>query len=198
MIQAVVFDLGEVLSSPPSLLPELAERLDVAEDDLATHYWEGRREYDSGAPDDEYWGPLLEAVGVEPETGTIASLAKLDAGIWSEIRPTARQLLREVRASGVTVAVASNSPHAMQKAADSADWRRDVHHLFVSATIGAMKPDPGFFRYVAGRLGLDGNQIAFVDDKPENVTAAAGLGWRTHLWVSDPDTRIWLTGLGVL
>ncbi|SHJ90221.1 putative hydrolase of the HAD superfamily [Tessaracoccus bendigoensis DSM 12906] len=198
MIHAVVFDLGEVLSSPPSLLPELAKCLGVAEDDLATHYWEGRAGYDSGAPDADYWGPLLEAVGVKPEPELIVRLAMLDASIWSELRPTARQLLREVRATGVTVAVASNSPHAMQKAAEAAPWRRDINQLFVSATIGAMKPAPRFFDHVTSRLELDGNQIAFVDDKQENVDAAAKFGWRTHLWVSDADTRVWLTGLGVL
>lgn len=198
MIHAVVFDLGDVLASPPSLLPELARRIGTTKAQLDTHYWEGRADYDAGAPDEQYWGPLLEALGAEPDPALIADLAKLDASCWSELRATARQLLREVRATGVKVAVLSNSPRAMQVAAEAAPWRSDVDQLFVSATIGLAKPDPEIFRHVERRLGHSGREIAFIDDKPANVDAAVSVGWQGHVWVSDPDTRIWLVGLGVL
>lgn len=198
MIHAVVFDLGDVLASPPSLLPELAKRIGTTRERLETHYWEGRVDYDAGVPDEQYWGPLLEAVGVEAEPGLIADLAELDASCWSELRATARQLLREVRGAGVTVAVLSNSPRAMQVAADKAPWRSDVDHLFVSATIGLSKPDTALYRHVERKLGHEGREIAFVDDKQANVDAAVETGWQGHVWTSDADTRIWLVGLGVL
>lgn len=198
MIHAVVFDLGEVLASPPSLLPELARRIGTSITILEAHYWEGRVEYDAGASDAQYWGPILEAAGVEQEDELIADLARLDASCWSELRATARQLLRDVRATGVKVAVLSNSPRAMQVAAEAAPWRSDVDQLFVSSTIGLSKPDPTLFRHVEQRLGLSGREIAFVDDKPTNVAAALDVGWHGHVWASDADTRVWLVGLGVL
>lgn len=198
MIHAVVFDLGEVLASPPSLLPELARRIGTTSAILDAHYWEGRVEYDGGAPDAEYWGPLLEAAGVEPSADLIAELARLDASCWSELRATARQLLRDVRATGVRVAVLSNSPRAMQVAAEAAPWRSDVDQLFVSSAIGLSKPDPAVYRHVEQRLGFSGREIAFIDDKPTNVAAALDLGWQGHVWTSDADTRVWLVGLGVL
>lgn len=199
MIKAVVFDLGEVLSSPPSLLPELSERIGVPKDEIKEHYWKGRVEYDAGSPERAYWGPLLDAVGADSsDEELIADLAHLDAGIWSNLRPAAWQLLRDVRGAGVTVAVLSNSPRAMQQAADKAVWRADVDHLYVSATLGAIKPQPEIFQRVQHDLALPSERIAFIDDKPANVDAAVALGWHGHVWSNDADTRAWLEGLGVL
>lgn len=198
MIRAVVFDLGEVLASPPSLLPKLAERLGTTVEQLAAHYWTGRRAYDAGEPADRYWGPLVAAVGGTANDKFFDELALLDASIWSELRPTAWQLLRDCREAGVTVAVLSNSPHAMQTIADRAPWRRDIDHLFISATLGVMKPDPAIHVLVADALGLPGTALAFIDDKQENVDGALAAGWHAHLWKDDADTRAWLQGQGVL
>lgn len=198
MIQAVVFDLGEVLASPPSLLPGHAARLGVEESALRAHYWDGRPDYDAGSSDADYWGPLLERLGVDATQELIDETARYDASCWSELRSTARQLLRDVRGAGTTVAILSNAPVAMKVAADTAPWREDVHHLFISGTLGFVKPDHDIYRHVERKLGLEGREIAFVDDRLPNVEAAAELGWQAHHWVSDADTRVWLVGLGVI
>ncbi len=198
MIRAVIFDLGEVLASPPSLLPQLAERIGTTADRLAEHYWSGRRAYDAGGSVEQYWGPLVASAGGRVDDTDLTGLAMLDASVWAEIRPTAWELLHDCRRAGMTVAVLSNSPHAMQTVADASSWRRDVDHLFVSATLGLMKPDPRIYGEVADALGLPGPQIAFIDDKQDNVDGALVAGWHAHLWVDDADTRVWLEGIGVL
>lgn len=198
MIKAVVFDLGEVLASPPSLLPELASRIGTSVEELREHYWAGRADYDAGRPEHEYWGALLDALGKPWDEEIVADLALLDASVWSQLRPTAWQLLRDCRSAGVTVAILSNSAHAMQRVAGRSRWRADVDHLFISATLGLMKPDPEIYRVVAVELALEPSQLAFVDDKPANVEAARELGWNGHVWLDDENTRVWLQGLGVL
>ncbi len=198
MIKAVVFDLGEVLASPPSLLPTLAQRMGTTADRLAEHYWNGRPAYDAGAAPEQYWGPVVAEAGGHPDEELTADLARMDAALWSEIRPTAWQLLRDCRNAGVVVAVLSNAPHAMQGAADASPWRSDLDHLFVSATMGLVKPDPMIHTTVSDELGLAGPQIAFIDDKQLNVDGALSVGWQAHLWVDDADTRAWLEELGVL
>ena len=198
MIKAVIFDLGEVLSSPPSLLPTLAERLGTTEEWLAANYWIGRDAYDAGDSTEQYWGRLAAAAGVPGQKELFDELALLDASIWSELRPAARQLLRDCREAGVTVAILSNAPHAMQAIADEADWRHYLDRLFISATLGLMKPDPAIYGAVAEQLDLPGRRIAFIDDKQTNVDGALAAGWEAHLWVDDADTRAWLVGLDVL
>ncbi|RMB61181.1 HAD family hydrolase [Tessaracoccus antarcticus] len=198
MIKAVVFDLGGVLASPPSLLPLLAARMGTTHARVAEHYWSGRDAYDAGGSTQDYWGPLVAAAGGSASEGLLDELALLDASVWSELRPQAWQVLRDCRSAGVIVAILSNSPHAVQSAADGAQWRRDVDHLFVSATLGMMKPDPAIYRAVADQLGLPGAELAFIDDKQANVDGALAVGWRAHLWTDDADTRDWLVAVGVL
>ena len=63
MIRAVVFDLGQVLASPPDIHSHPAGLLGVATDDFAAGYWTGRQAYDEGGSDADYWGPLLSGLG---------------------------------------------------------------------------------------------------------------------------------------
>ncbi len=198
MVKAVVFDLGEVLASPPHLLATLAARIGCTTDQLAEHYWDGRDSYDAGASPAQYWAPILQAVGRRGGEADFVELAELDATLWCELRPAAWKLLRDCRTSGVTVAILSNSPHAMQTAADRAPWRTDVDHLFISASMGLMKPDPEIYSTVADRLGFNGSGIAFVDDKQINLDGALDAGWNAHLWMDDTETGSWLVELGVL
>ena len=198
MIRAVVFDLGEVLSSPPSLFPDLASRLGVEPDALAQRYWEGRADYDAGVPNAQYWGPILEGLGLEASPELVERAAVADATLWVDLRSTARQLLRDVRGSGVRVALLSNSPSVMESVSQSAPWRNDFHDVFISAVLGICKPEPEIYRLVTARLECEADEVAFIDDRPENVNAASAQGWRAHLWASDADSRIWLTSLGVL
>ncbi len=48
--------------------------------------------------------------------------------------------------------------------------------IVISGEEGMMKPDPEIYRRTLARLGVSPQQAVFVDDMPENVTAAAALG----------------------
>jgi putative hydrolase of the HAD superfamily len=48
--------------------------------------------------------------------------------------------------------------------------------VVISGRVGLRKPDPAVFGLVLDKLGLPAGRVAFVDDVPVNVTAAAELG----------------------
>lgn len=50
----------------------------------------------------------------------------------------------------------------------------------VSARLGAVKPDPAIYAAVERAVGAPSGSLLFVDDRAENVAAAAARGWRTH------------------
>lgn len=198
MIRAVVFDLGQVLASPPDIHSHPAGLLGVTTDDFAAGYWDGRRAYDEGAPDDAYWGPLLTRLGLPISADRVELLAATDAALWTRIRPTAEQLLLDTKASGRLTGLLSNAPLVLGAAIEAAPWRRHVDRVYVSALIGASKPKRRIYDHATADLDVAPSEIAFIDDREENVAGALAAGWQAHLWVDDDDTRVWLRRCGVL
>jgi HAD superfamily hydrolase (TIGR01509 family) len=60
-----------------------------------------------------------------------------------------------------------------------------------------MKPTPALYKKVESTLGKSGNELYFIDDRPENINTAISLGW-SGIIHSDPNKTInaantWLT-----
>lgn len=192
MIRFVVLDLGQVLASPDDLYQAPAAMAGADPDALAAHYWTDRRAYDTGIPDSAYWEPLLANLGVPATPELVARLAVQDAALWTELRPTALELLQAVSGWQVPLAILSNAPLAMGPAVRAADWAGLFEHIFISAELGLTKPDPRIYATVTAELGVAPGEIAFIDDREPNVTGASGFGWLAHLWRDDADSLAWL------
>jgi putative hydrolase of the HAD superfamily len=104
---------------------------------------------------------------------------------WLTIEPVAvaRDLVREVRAGGVPCYLASNQDqHRASYMQERLGYPELLDGAFYSCALGAAKPDPGYFVGVLGRLGLPAEQVLLVDDNPDNVAAARGLGLAAEVW----------------
>jgi putative hydrolase of the HAD superfamily len=105
--------------------------------------------------------------------------------VWGTIDPLegARDVVRSLRANGIGCHLATNQDDLRTSYMRSRMGYDDLlDRCFYSCEVGAAKPDERFFRHVAGELGLDLAEIAFVDDTMENVEAARALGVRAILW----------------
>ena len=200
-VRTVVFDLGEVLASPGSLLADLAERAGVDEATLSAAYWVHRDAHDRGSDPDTYWRAVLDSAGAVAG-GDDAPLRRLlgetDARVWSTLRADARETLAALHAADVRVAILSNAPHPMARASRASDWARWVDDWFFSAELGMAKPDAAVYAAVTDRLGVPPEEILFFDDRQVNVDAARAAGWQAHLWTSGAGVRRVLAAAGLL
>jgi 2-haloacid dehalogenase len=90
-------------------------------------------------------------------------------------------LLRALRAKGVPVFALTNFGASSYAAAvPLLDFLSEFDREYVSGRMGVIKPDPRIYQMVEADCGLSGDRLLFADDKPENITAAADRGWRTH------------------
>jgi len=65
-----------------------------------------------------------------------------------------------------------------------------VEHIFASGRMGVAKPDTEYFRTVSATLKVEANEILFIDDLAENISAANAFGWQTmHFTDNTRDTR---------
>lgn len=69
--------------------------------------------------------------------------------------------------------------------------------LHVSFELGALKPDPAFYRAAIAQGGLDPRRCVFVDDVAENLAGARAFGIEGVRHVSAAQTRQALEALGL-
>lgn len=180
---ALLIDFGGVLTAPiggafRALGAEAGLAPDAALQVLASH--EGARtalaEHEMGRLEDEgfedaFAAALVEAGGQVEARGLLAGLAR-----HLDLDEPMIDLVREVRAAGVPVALVSNSLGRDCYA------RVDLEELFdvtvISGQVGVRKPSRGIYRIACERLGVDPSECVLVDDLEHNLVGAARLGIR--------------------
>lgn len=97
------------------------------------------------------------------------------------------ELARELRhRGGFTMAALNNESRELNQYRIDTFGLRNVFHVFFSSCYtGLRKPDPAAYRNALQLTQRAPDESVFLDDRPENVSAAAGLGIRTVL-VGDP------------
>ena len=196
---AVVFDLGGVLIrwDPRHLYRRLLppEEVDPFLDEVGFAAW--NHEQDAGGS----WTSAVEkhsALFPHRRDLLAAYPARFAETLDGPIEGTV-EILRELHDRGTRLLALTNwSAETFPHAEETFEFLRWFEGVVVSGVEGVAKPDPVLFRLVLDRYRLDPAATVFVDDSPDNVEAAAGLGLRALLF-HDPETlRRDLSRLGLL
>lgn len=198
-VEAVVFDIGEVLIRYDPYLPydrkigrERRERL-FAEVDL-----EGTNEAcDAGAPFPGSYEALAEA---HPEW---REEILLWPQLWPEMVvpeiPHSIRLLRALKARGVPVFALTNfGDETFDIATGMYPFFAEFDRAFVSARLRVAKPDPAIYAAVEEGTGVAPERLLFTDDKPANIAAAEARGWQGHLFTGPEGWAARLVAEGLL
>jgi len=65
-----------------------------------------------------------------------------------------------------------------------------VERVFSSGQIGAVKPDPAFYRAVEDWAGLAGGRILLIDDNAKYIAGARSRGWNAFHFTDDTRHRL--------
>jgi putative hydrolase of the HAD superfamily len=202
-VGAVVFDIGGVLVTNP--LGEFA-KVDLEYGllpDTAMSFFRGGSLFaqcEIGAlPFADFCAASVAQI--EADQGIVVPaerLAAMMAAIMGDtIVESMRDLIGEIKKSGVRTGLLSNIY------AELDGWMRtafadDLIDVYCpSFAIGLRKPDPAAYRVLIEQVGLPAEQIVFIDDFPENVTAANDAGIRAILFTGEPELRRTLRELGL-
>lgn len=168
----------------------MARRVGVSVDAFRAAYRQHRDSYDAGLPAEDYWRRVLGTLGHPSEaTGVLAMVAWLiqgDVESWTGYREEVWDLVRSFRANGGRTAMLSNGvPEVMARIRAERPLESWFDATVVSCEVGIAKPDPRIYRICIARLGVDPEESLFVDDRVENVEAAAQLGIRILHFMGD-------------
>ena len=175
-------DYGEVLAGAPSPSDRAALEAQAGEDapDFWANYWRHRPAYDRGDYDTAtYWSLVLDH---PPGQTALCRLVERDTMMWS--RPNQASLDAADRAAerGVQLAVLSNAPAELADKFDRLPWLAPFHPRLFSGHLGVIKPEPRIYALALDALNAEPEEVTFIDDRPENVRAAAHAGLRAALF----------------
>ncbi|MEM9797813.1 MAG: HAD family phosphatase [Pseudomonadota bacterium] len=93
------------------------------------------------------------------------------------------RLMRALRSNGVPVHALTNfGVESFDLAARHFDFLGEFDEPFVSGRMRVTKPDPAIYAMVEDALGLPPSALLFTDDRPDNIKAAQARGWQAHLF----------------
>lgn len=182
-IDVVLFDYGQVLSGPPnpSAWTALLAASGLSEEKLHAAYWEFRHEYDRGAlTGATYWQAVAKHAGTSFDEAQMTALLAADIDLWTMLnQPMVEWALRLQRA-GVRTGVLSNIGDCICDGIRAKlRWLSGFEHCTWSYAYLLAKPDPQIYIKTAKALDCEPQNILFIDDREENITAAAALGMQT-------------------
>jgi len=90
--------------------------------------------------------------------------------------------VREVRAAGIPVALATNATDHLDAELVAQGIAREVDAVVNSSAIGTHKPAPEYFAAACAAVGTPPNRCLFVDDVDRNVHAARAAGLSAYRW----------------
>jgi putative hydrolase of the HAD superfamily len=175
----VLFDYGGVICQPQSEADRarLARASGGPAADFEAAYWRYRLDYDRAALDvTAYWQRVAADLGRSYSDPEIAELSRLDTASWLILRPATVDLITGLAAAGYRLALLSNAPADVAEAVHGLPLGRHFEHLVFSCALKSAKPDPECFQATLALLGAAPADVLFLDDRPDNVAAAAALG----------------------
>jgi len=191
-VRAVVFDYGNVLGleQTPEDMKAMALVCGIPHERFSELYWKLRPPYDRGDIDGPaYWTAVVGEQELGLSRDQIATLIKLDGE--SIIRPNqgAVEWAELLRQEGFPLALLSNMPLELSRhVTKSFPSLSRFECLIYSCDYGSIKPELAIFRKCLELLKAAPQDVLYLDDRAENVEAAARLGINSVLFDTVEET----------
>lgn len=120
-----------------------------------------------------YWQGVGDALGIPQQM-----LVQLEHDYFSgdQLDESLIVYLRQLRQDGFQVGLLSNDSAALRDKLSKLAIADLFDPLLISAEMGVMKPDARIYHHLLEKLGRPAHETIFIDDRAENVQAAAALG----------------------
>ena len=169
----VVFDLGRVVfaQDPAKSTAEFKQFFSYVSLTPMPQFW---IDYDMGVLSfDQVAEELAAYRGVEPEFPR--EMISLAIGKQETITPTAK-LIAELKDKGYKLYVLSNMSREFINFLRQQEVYENFDGDVISCEVGVVKPMPEIYDLLLDRFALDPSETIFIDDRKENIEAAAQKG----------------------
>jgi putative hydrolase of the HAD superfamily len=198
-VRAIVFDFGGVLITPittkitalaeragvpvPTMLEVLMGPMTVSTPDHPWHRSE-RGEIPT-AEIQGLLGPYAERNGVKLRGDEMALI--FEGNYVYNDAVLAR--ITELRAEGYRIGLLTNSVREFRPRLDAELGNGLFDEIIDSSEVGCRKPEPAIYELTTRRMGVERDELVYLDDFGGNVTGARLHGWTT-IHVTGPDQAL--------
>jgi putative hydrolase of the HAD superfamily len=188
MIQNIIFDMGHVLLWHRPLKACRALLRDEADAQaLCTAYFGGQLwvEVDHGRLDGEAFTSAVKALlPVRLHEAVAALYEGMPENMLFPVAGMADIVDHQLN-RGYHVYLLSNAGKFMSRKRDCIPHIARFHGVIFSGDEGVVKPDPRIYKRLMERYALKPEECLFIEDRENNLLAAAKLGWQTHPFTGD-------------
>jgi putative hydrolase of the HAD superfamily len=179
-LRAVVFDYGMVLTGPqdPASHAELVRMTGLPLDRFEELYWADRHAYDEGKLTGlQFWQKIIRVGGLNLSEADIQRLNFLDGRMWSTVNEHMVAWQAELKQRGLLTGILSNmGDTVLEVLLNTHAWISNFDVQVWSYQLLLAKPDPAIYLHTLAKLGTQPEETLFLDDRPENISAAHDLG----------------------
>ena len=176
MITTIIFDMGGVLLRTEDREPRtrLAQRLGMTYQELETRVYGSREAMKGEISAEDHKHSVLDELGLSEE-----DFSQFGDEFWGGDRMDTQlvDFIRGLRGDYTTALLSNAWDDLRPLLVDLWQIADAFEHIFISAEMGLVKPDPAIYQAVVSELQKDPSEILFVDDFIENVQAARDQGW---------------------
>jgi putative hydrolase of the HAD superfamily len=200
-IEAVIFDYGKVLSNSedPEAQRKLIALTGLERPDFDRYYWAHRHAYDLGHLNGRtYWEKIAGEAGLSFTPEHIDDLVETDVLMWTSLNEEMLAWVIALQEANIKTAILSNmGPDILAYMRQEFGWLAHFQHHTWSCELGVCKPDPAIYLHTCEKLKVQPPQALFLDDKPENISAAAQVGLNAILFDNIEQLRSELQARGL-
>lgn len=198
--KVVIFDLGKVLLDfdfslaasrlEPLCLVTMRELLTLIDQSPLLFQFETGR-----ITVEQFFGKVRDATGFR---GGIDEFCAIFADIFTPI-DSMIELHDELRTGGIPTFIFSNTNDlAIRHVRRRYPFFAKFAGYVLSYEHGVMKPDPKLYEAVESITGRAAGELCYIDDRPENITAALRRGWLAVVHESTEKTAEFIRKTGLL
>jgi len=197
--KAIIFDLGKVLLDFDYSIAarRIAERCKTPLEEINRHIAQSPLlfRYETGLmTTDEFY---REVCGLTGFADNLEEFSGFFGDIFSPIEPMVR-LQADLRARGYPTYIFSNTNDlAIGHIRRNFPFFANFDGYIFSYEHGSMKPDAKIYEIAEKQSGYQGEDLLYLDDRPENTQAGARRGWQVILHESFEKTRTAFQKLGL-
>jgi putative hydrolase of the HAD superfamily len=185
-VRAVIFDYGNVLCLEQTVedMKGMALVCGIPHERFSELYWKLRPPYDRGDIDGPaYWTAVVRQQELDLSRDQITTLIKLDSESITRPNRGAVQWAELLHHEGFPLTLLSNMPLELSRHVTKFfPSLSTFEYLIYSCDYGSIKPELSIFRDCIELLKVPPQDILYLDDRTENVEAAAGLGINSVLF----------------